>query len=303
MRFKKILAILFIGMVLTGAVAVANEVRNGKYTGPKYDQKDNVQIKADLPKVPKEVTLLKVEDKNIGQRGSGNVAEKALGVKNLKETGSDNTKSVLNDKDNNDVEVTVYKGGQIKYSTGKELSGMYKKEELLSEKQAKDVAKGFVQRLVDADLLNKDTIGDVSKSEVVNDETCRYNLKDGKTECYASNQHVNVPLSYNGIKIDGGGGKVRTYLGKGGEVVGLMNSVGKLVPNKKVSVISVDDAIKKLKKDGYKDITIEKMEFVYELRSPEDGDGFARPAYKIEGVQHTPHGEDLKFGVFIPATK
>lgn len=291
---------ILVVMASMGAYAVANNAREQiKMVDAKV--KDNVQIKTTLPTVSNDVFILRtVESTNFGH--SSELAEKILGTKNLKDFGSDNTKSVLRDRDDSEIEVTIYKGGQLEYSTGKEWSNTYKKEEFLSEKQAKDAAKGIVQKLIDADTLNKDMV-DISKSEIVNDEMCAYDTKNGKIDCKATNQHVNIPISYKGIKIDGPGGKVRTYFSKGGEMVGLINSVGKLVVDEKVSIITPKDAIEKLKQDGYRDIDITTMELVYEAKSPEESTGTIEPSYKIEGVQHTPSGDDIRFGMFIPAKK
>lgn len=301
-KYKYILAILIIGMAAMGALAVANEIRDGKYTGPWVKVKDNVEIKARLPDVPKEIPILKVDNKNIDQGRSKGIAESILEVKNLGEIKSDNTRAAISVKDNNETEITVYKKGQLKYFTGKQWDEMYKKEDLPSDKQAKDISAKIVKKLIDEDLLNKDTV-DVTKSEVTNDETCRAPVEQpDKVECFASNKHVNVDLSYKGIPLYGAGAKVRIYLGKNGELLGLLNSVGKVVPDKKVSIITPKDAIDKLKDKGYRDITIDSIRLVYDVKSPEEGVDYAEPAYDIQGKQHTTE-EDVSFAIMIPATK
>lgn len=291
---------LLISMTIVGAVAVAE--RNGiipdKSTWVKV--KDNVVLDTRLPDVPKEVSILKIENKNLDERGSGNIAEKILGVKN-KEIKSDNTRSVLADKDNEELEVTVYRKGQLKYSTGNEWKNMYKKEEMVSEKQAKDIASGYIKKLVDADLISKD-MADTSRLEVVDDEIIGYNTKDGSTKTFASNRHVNLGLSYKDIPLDGPGAKVRIYMGKSGEVVGLLNSVGKLVPDKKVAIITPKEAIEKIKKDGYRDITITSIELIYDVKSPEDNVNYVKPAYNIQGSMHTSNG-DAGFALIVSAEK
>lgn len=300
MRYKYILAILLVSVTVVGAVAVAE--RNGilpdKSTWVKV--KDNVVLDTRLPDVPKEVSVLKIENKNLDEKGSSNIAEKILGVKN-KEIKSDNTRSVLGDKNNEELEVTVYRRGQLKYSTGNEWKNMYPKEEMASEKQAKDIASGYIKKLVDADLINKD-MADTSKLEVVDDEIIGYNIKDGSTKTFASNRHVNLDLSYKGIPLRGAGAKVRIYTGKSGEMVGLLNSVGKLVPDKKVSIITPQDAIEKIKKDGYRDITIKSIRLVYDVKSPEENADYIEPAYDIQGHMHTPNG-DAGFALIVPAAR
>lgn len=301
-RYKYVLAILLIGMAAMGALAVANEIRDGKYTEPWVKVKDNVEIKARLPDVPKEIPLLKVDDKNVDQGRSKGIVEGILEVKNLGEIKSDDTKAAMSVKDNTDAEITIYKKGQLKYFTGKQWDEMYKKEELPSDKEAKDTAAGLVKKLIDEDLLNKDTV-DVTKSEVAYDETCRAPVgQPDKVECFVSNKHVNVDLSYEGISLYGAGAKVRVYLGKNGELLGFMNSVGKVVPDKKVSIITPKDAIDKLKDKGYKDITIDSIRLVYDVKSPEDGVGLIEPVYDIQGKQHT-IAEDVSFAIMIPARK
>lgn len=294
---------LLTSVMVVGAVAVAE--RNGiipdKSTWVKV--KDNVVLDTRLPDVPKEVPILKIENKNLDERGSGNIAEKVLGVKNTENTEikSDNTRSVLGDKSNEETEVTIYRKGQLKYSTGNEWKNMYTKEEMVSEKQAKDIASEYVKKLVDADLISKD-MADTSRLEVVDDEVIGYNTKDGSTKTFASNRHVNLDLSYKGIPLNGPGAKVRIYTGKSGEVIGLLNSVGKLVPDKKVSIITPKEAIEKIKKDGYRDVTITSIKLIYNVKSPEENADYVEPAYDIQGSMHTPNG-DAGFALIVPAAK
>lgn len=300
MKYKYILAILLVSVMVVGAVAVSE--RNGKIPDISswVKVKDNVELKTKLPDVPKEVPILKIDNKNLDQKGSGNIAEKVLGIKNT-EIKSDNIRSVLGDKNNEETEITVYKRGQLKYSTGNEWKNMYKKEEMVGEKQAKDIAAGYIKKLADADLINKD-MADTSKLEVIDDEIVAYNVKDGSTKTFASNRHVNLDLSYKGIPLSGAGAKVRIYTGKSGEVVGLLNSVGKVVPDKNVPIITPQDAIEKIKKDGYRDITIESIRLVYDVKSPEENVDYIKPAYDIQGHMHTPTG-DAGFALIVPATK
>lgn len=300
MKYKYILAILLVSVMVVGAVAVSE--RNGKIPdiGSWVKVKDNVELKTRLPDVPKEVPILKIDNKNLDERGSSNIAEKVLGIKNT-EIKSDNTRSVLGNKNDEETEITVYKRGQLKYSTGNEWKNMYTKDEMVSEKQAKDIAAGYIKKLVDADIINKD-MADTSKLEVVDDEIVAYNIKDGSTKTFASNRHVNLDLSYKGIPLSGAGAKVRIYTGKSGDVVGLLNSVGKLVPDKKVPIITPQEAIEKIKKDGYRDITIESIRLVYDVKSPEENADYAEPVWDIQGQTHTPNG-DAGFALIVPATK
>lgn len=300
MKYKYILTILLVSVMVVGAVAVSE--RNGKMPdiGSWVEIKDNVELKTRLPDVPKEVPILKIDNKNLDGKGSSNIAEKILGIKNT-EIKSDNTRSVLGNKNNEETEITVYKRGQLRYSTGNEWKNMYKKEEMASEKQVKDIAAGYIKRLADADLINKDMV-DTSKLEVVDDEIVAYNVKDGSTKTLASNRHVNLDLSYNGVPLSGAGAKVRIYTVKSGEVVGLLNSIGKVVPDKNVPIITPKDAIEKIKKDGYKDITIESIKLVYDVKSPEEDADYIEPAYDIQGQMHTPNG-DAGFALIVPATK
>lgn len=280
---KHILAILIISIALAGTIEGKDLLRK-PYTGPWVDVKENVTLNTTLPAVPDEVFILKVDDKNIDEPKYRKISENILGIKNP-------------DK----KEVKISKRGQMKFSTGKEWNNKYSKNEMVDEQQAKVKAGGYINKLADEDLLAKDMV-DLSKLKVEYDEIFVY--QDGKKESFVSNQHINAPLSYDGISLHGGGAKVRVYLTKDGEMAGLLNSVGKLKPDKKVAIITPEKAIDILKEEGYKDITINSIELAYEVPPAEENADNIYPVYVFKGVMHnTASGEEISFYTTIPAIK
>lgn len=301
MRYKYILGILLVCMAVISAAAIAE--RDGKLPDKKswVKVKDNIELKTALPVVPSEVAILRIDNKNLDEKAALDIAEKVLGVKTTK-IKSDKDKIALGNKDDEETEITIYKKGQLKYSTGKEWKKIYKKEEVQSEKQAKDIAAGYIKKLADADLINKE-ISDSPIMEVVDDEIIAYNEKDKTAATFVSNRHVNLYLSHDGIPLSGAGAKVRLYTGKNGEVLGLLNSIGKWIPGKKVQLKTPDEAIEEMKTDGYRDVTIEIMRLVYNVKSPEDNVEDIQPAYDIRGYMHAYNGEGPHFALIVPAVK
>ena len=278
---KHILAILLISVASAGIIA-AQDVMRTEYTGPWVEVKDNVELKTALPVVPEEVFILKADDKDINEVKINKIAENILGIKNV---------------ENKDVKIS--KRGQMKYSTGNEWKNKYAKNEMLDEQQAKARAIGYINKLADEDLLARNMV-DPSKLKVEYDEI--YVYKDGKKESFVTNQHINMPVTYEGIPLHGGGAKIRVYLTKDGEMAGLLNGIGKLKPDKKVAIITPEEAIDLLKEKGYRDITIDSMELAYEVQTLEENDDLVYPAYIFKGVMHA-SGEDLGFYTNVPAVK
>ena len=311
---KYILALFLIGAVI--GTVMADEIRreNVRENVPSEktkeeiteDVKENIVLKISLPKVPSEVFALKIEDENIDTQRSKKIAEDILGLgiatKNIEDKKLENGRGiVLTDKNNEEAEITIYKRGQLRYLSGKEWNEKYRQDDMLGEEQAKDKALGYVNKLVGEDLLTKSMV-DSSKLEVAYDEIYTYDSRNGKIEKYVSNQHVNLETSYDGIPLRGAGAKVRVYLGKGGVVTGVLNFVGKIKSDKKVSVITPQEAVDKLKADGYKNMDIESMEFVYYVPPLHEDVNYIYPAYDIKGKIHM-RGSDIGFAQMIPATK
>lgn len=258
--------------------------------------KENVQINAKLPDVPAQVSVLKVNGKNFDEVHAKKIVEKALDI-NAQESKKlpDNKGIAL--KDNEKV-VILYEGGQMKFSSGKELDNKFMKSEMLDDQAAKNKALGHIRKLAELDMLDVSAV-DTSKMVVEYDE--EYISYDGKIEKFILNQHVSVETSYDGMPLRGPGAKIRTYFGKNGELIGLLNGVGKPIADKKVTVISPEKAIELLKERGYRDVTIDSIEFAYEVPPTSENAEFIYPVYLFQGKSHTVYGEDVPFYTSVPA--
>jgi len=292
---KYIISALIISVLAAGIIS-ANDVIRGEYTGPVAEVKENVQINAKLPDVPDQVAVLKVKAKKVDEVQNKKTVEKVLDIKPKESKKLPNGKGFAF-KDNENVAI-LYEGGQMKFSSGKELDNKFMKSEMLDEQAAKNKASGHIKKLTEQDMLDV-SAADTSKMNVEYDEV--YVSNNGKIEKFFLNQHVNVETSFDGIPLRGPGAKIRTYFGKNGEMLGLLNGVGKPVADKKVNVISPEKAIELLKEKGYKDITIDSIEFAYEVPPISESAGFIYPVYIFQGKSHTPYGEDLLFYTSVPA--
>lgn len=314
---KYILALFLIGTTII-SIAMADEIRRETLPGEETREikdveeikdagyTENIVIKTALPKVPSEVFALKIEDKNIDTQRSKKIAKDILGLdiitKNMEDKKLENGRGIsLVDKNNGEAEITIYERGQLRYLSGKEWNEKYKPNDMQDESKAKDKALGYINKLVGEDLFTKSMV-DSSKLEVVYDEIYTYDSRNGNTERYVSNQHVNMETSYNGIPLRGAGAKVRVYFDKDGTVTGILNFVGKIKSDKKISVMTPQQVIDKLKADGYRNMDIESMDFVYYVPPVYQDVNYIYPAYDINGKTRT-RGSDVKFAMMIPATK
>lgn len=278
---KYILAVLFICILSIGIIGATDKMR-GEYQVSSLPVKEQVVLRTALPDVPDKVFILSIEDKEINETKAKRISEKVI--------GSNKTNKSLK----------LFGKGQMKYSTGKEWTDNFTKKELLNEEQAKTKALGYIKKLAKEDLIDNNMVNS-SKLEVVYDET--FVVKDGKTESFVTNQHINMPLSVDGIPLHGGGAKVRVYLVKGGEMAGLTNGVGKLKKDKQVPIITPDEAINSLKENGYKNMTIDSLELAYEVLPPEENESFVYPVYVFKGLSHGPEGDNVSFYTNVPAVR
>ncbi len=195
----------------------------------------------------------------------------------------------------------IYKYGAVKY-LNRTLAFDTKNlpEEMPSKDRAMAIAKRYIQRLIEAGILDKNLLS--GKLEVVEDEEV-VAYRNGTKQRYVLNVHVNVPLEYNGIPLHGAGAKVRIYLSKDGKLAGILSFLGKLVPDKKVSIISKEEAIEKLRRMGYENAKIDSIELVYEVPPPHAMPTTILPAYVIKGRLTLSDGSVVKFAKVIPAVR
>jgi hypothetical protein len=256
---------------------------------------DAITVNASLPEVPEETYTLKVVDQKISKERAQQIAERLFGIRG--EALDMGRAWVIK---NNSREVTVYKYGALKYLDVPEIwDSRYATDEMPGEANAKMVARGFIHRLVDEGLLQREMI---PKTLEIERDTEVIAYKNGTVESYVLNVHVNAPLFYNGTLLHGAGAKLRVYLTKGGKVAGLLSFVGRLEPDKKVAVLSPGEAMEKLKSMGYENARIESVEFVYHVAPPGEMPTSIIPAYVFKGTL-TKDGNTLRFVQVIPAVK
>lgn len=255
-----------------------------------------ITVEAPLQTVPTEMYTLKVIDQKISKEHAQQITERLFGIRG-EAMDKGNAWFIKNET----REIVLYKYGAIKYLDAPEvLSSKHPASEMPSEIDAKLMARKFIHRLADEGLLQREMIP--ATIEIERDtEVIAY--RNGTMENYVLNVHVNAPLSFNGIQLHGAGAKLRVYLTKGSEVVGLLNFVGKLESDKKVAVLSPEEAIEKLRGMGYGNSKIESIEFVYDMSSPSEMPKSIIPAYVFKGTMFAKDGSALKFVQVVPAVK
>lgn len=250
--------------------------------------------------VPEEVYVLKVVDQKISKDRAQQIAERIIGIEG-EVVDRGNAWSIKNGT----KEVTVYKYGAVKYLDDEKVWGEgYREDEMPSERDAKLKAQKFVNVLINESLIDKELLQqDIILAMKLEKDVRVIAYRNGTIQKYVSNVHVNVPLSFNGIPLHGAGGKLRVYLTKGNEVVGLLSFVGKIEPDKKVQVLSPEEAIERLKKMGYGNSKIESVQFVYDVPSPDEMPKSIIPVYIFKGTIFAKDGSSLKFVRIVPAVK
>ncbi|MCX9010682.1 MAG: hypothetical protein OIN66_06115 [Candidatus Methanoperedens sp.] len=273
--------------LLFGAVLITN-------TFAAQSTEGTFKIAAPLPDVPSEIFTLIPVDQGISKEHAQQITERVLGIKG-EAADKGNAWHIKNDT----KEIIIYKHGAIKYIDEAEtFEKMHNVSEMPGEKEASATAQGIFHKLADEGLLQRELIPASLKIE--DDEGRIY--KNGTIESFLLNRHVNAPLSYNGVPLDGAGAKLRIYLSKNGEVTGLLNFVGKLEPDKKVSVLTPSEAIETLKARGYRNVTVESFEFVYEVPPPSETKSII-PVYIFKGKMFGKDGSVAGFAQVVPAIR
>lgn len=280
-----IFALLSGALFLAGFNAMAAQSVSGTIT-----------VEAPLPSVPAEMYTLKVIDQKISKEHAQQITERLFGIRG-EVIDKGNAWFIKNET----KEIVVYKHGAIKYLDAPEVwCSKHPAGEMPNEIDAKLTAQKFIHRLADEGLLRREIIP--AALEIERDiEVIAY--RNSIMENYVLNVHVNSPLSYNNIPLHGAGAKLRVYLTKGSEVVGLLNFVGNLEPDKKVAVLSPEEAIEKLRGMGYGSSKIESIEFVYDVPSPSEMPKGIIPVYIFKGTMFAKDGSALKFVQVVLAVK
>ncbi len=198
-------------------------------------------------------------------------------------------------------DAVIYKYGGLRYlNTTLAFDTRNPPEKLPSEAEARAAAERYIQKLVDLGVLEPGMLS--TRLEVAKDEEV-VAYRNGTRQRYVLNVHVNVPLEYNGIPLHGAGAKVRVYLSKNGELAGVLSFPGKLVPDRRVTIISEEEAIERLRSMGYENAEIDSVELVYEVPSPENMPAGIAPAYLIKGRMVLSDGSVVRFAKIIPAAR
>jgi|Deesub1362A_J573_1020465.scaffolds.fasta_scaffold01786_3 hypothetical protein len=238
-----------------------------------------------------EVYTLKVLDQQLSREQAVAIA-RALGIEGI--PAVEGKAWVFRD-------ATVYKYGAVRYlNSTLAFDTRNLPEEIPSEAEAKAVALKYVQKLADMGILEQSLLS--PKLEVVKDEEV-VAYRNGTRQRYVLNVHVNVPLEYNGIPLHGAGAKVRVYLSGDGKLAGVLSFPGKLIPDRKISIISETEAVEKLRSMGYENAEIDSVQLVYEVPPPESMPASITPAYLIKGRLTLSDGSVVRFARVIPAAR
>jgi len=185
----------------------------------------SIKIETSLPNVPAEIFTLKPVDQGISKEDAQQITERVLGIRG-EVTDLGNAWRIKNGT----KEIIVYKQGAIKYIDEYEAFGKRNNvSEMPSEKNASLIAQRYFHKLADEGLLQRALIP--ASLDIVDDEGRIY--RNGTIESFVLNRHVNALLSYNGVPLDGPGAKLRVYFSNESKVIGLLDFVGKLEPDKK----------------------------------------------------------------------
>jgi|GEM_PF-3033467 len=239
----------------------------------------------------REVYTLKVVDQQLSEEQAVAIA-RALGIRGI--PAEEGRAWVFRD-------AVVYKYGGVRYlNTTLAFDTRNPPEEMPSEAEARVTAMKYVQKLAEMGVLEQSLLS--GKSEVVSDEVV-VAYRNGTGQRYVLNLHVNFPLEYSGIPLHGAGAKVRVYLSGGGKLAGVLSFPGKLAPDRKVAIISKQEAIQKLRSMGYENAKIDSIQLVYEVPPPESMPASIVPAYLIKGRLILSDGSAVKFAKLIPAAR
>jgi hypothetical protein len=273
--------------LLVGALLLANAFAAQSTDG-------TLRIAAPLPNVPSEIFTLTTVDQGISKEHAQQITERVLGIR-----GDAVDKGNAWHIKNGSKEVIMYKLGAIKYMDESESFGKRNHaNEMPSGKEASAIAQRYFHKLADEGLVQRELIPMSLKIE--DDEERIY--RNGTIESFLLNRHVNAPMNYNGVPLHGAGAKLRVYLSKDGGVTGLLNFIGKLEPDKKVSVLTPSEAIEIFKARGYRNATVESLEFVYEVPPPSEMKSII-PVYIFKGKMFGNDGSVAGFVQVIPAIR
>jgi len=198
-------------------------------------------------------------------------------------------------------DAVIYKYGGLRYlNTTLAFDTRNPPEKLPSEAEARAAAERYINRLVETGILEQGLLS--GRSEVVRDEEV-VAYRNGTKQRYVLNVHVNFLQEYGGIPLHGAGAKVRVYFSKDGELAGVLSFPGRVVPDRKVAIISEQEAIERLRSMGYGNAEIESVQLVYEVPPPESMPASIIPAYVIKGKVVLDDGSVVRFARVIPAAR
>lgn len=256
-----------------------------------------VVLNTSLPSAPNNVSILKTVTDDITQERALSVANE-FGVNGENIENLDNVWKVWNGSS----EVWVYASGGIRYYTSEVFWGMHLREELPSESACKDIADLFLENLKSEGLLQTGlnaTFEDVASDQKIIAHS------DGTRENYIVNIHVNYSLSFNCVKLDGPGAKLRVYIGEGGEITGFIGNMWGLSEENIVNALTPEEAIELFKNGDYgaSKAVINSIELVYYVPAPDVKTTQIIPVYKFEGEFTLIDGNTLGLVELVPAVQ
>ncbi len=251
-----------------------------------------------LPKVPKKLMIYKCAEPNVTLEYASLMA-KRFGMKGQPKKVLD--EFVLTDG-NNHLEINT-KSGRTAYTDASRWmvgNNMDKQSNLPSDREAIKIAKKYLSK---TDLMPSDaTLRDITHPRVVAMD------KEGNVIGVGfEDVKVSFTRKINGFPVVGAGSKLDVEVGGNGDVINLYKVWRNYRPYRVYSIITPEQALKKLKKTGIftgiKSVdkaTINKVYLGYYTKSASEKQTYLQPVYVFEGYAK---GENRieEFKQYVPA--
>ena len=136
-----------------------------------------------------------------------------------------------------------------------------------------------------------------------------YDVATASQTQYNTDIHVNFRLMVGGAPVEGAGGKVKAYLGAGGQLIGLYWAGFDVLPFKLYPLIAPQAAIAILQEQGIvstlkspRRVTVSEIRLAYFVGPGTEAQEFLQPVYVLSGTVEN-EAESAPYSQYVPAIK
>lgn len=134
-----------------------------------------------------------------------------------------------------------------------------------------------------------------------------YDVATASQTHYNTDIHINFRLTVGGAPVEGAGGKVKAYLGEGGELIGLYWAGFETQPYKLYPLLSPQEAVAALQEQGIvstlkspRQVSISEVRLAYFAGPGIEAQEFLQPVYVLSGTVEN-ESESAPFSQYTPA--